>query len=205
MTKSSWIYWVALLVPFALAGFAPTPLLGNEPPEKPSPVITIPMKDCPAAEPGKKPKQISGIQLATSTFGKEEMAKQGQLTLAGRDYAVYLPRAKSYSLKNTAGTAVRLLNTSSVICIDQNGDGRLTPDEAWNANQPIRVADQMLDVVDLAADGSKIVLRASRAPLGGVVIGRKCPPFSLTTADGKPVTPDTFAGKALLLDIWSVT
>jgi hypothetical protein len=63
----------------------------------------------------------------------------------------------------------------------------------------------MFDVVDLAADGSKILLRASRAPLGGVVMGRKCPPFSFTTANGKAVTPDTFAGKAFLLDIWSVT
>jgi hypothetical protein len=192
-------------MPLVLTVLVPPPIVGGEPGDKQPPVITIAMKNCPVSESGKKTKELGPVQLATTTFGKEEMAKQGQLRVAGRDYAVYLPRAKSYSLKNTAGTELRLLNTSSVICIDQNGDGRLTPDEAWNANRPIRIADQMFDVVDLAGDGSKIVLRASRAPLGGVVIGRKCPPFSFTTADGKPVTPDTFAGKAVLLDIWSVT
>jgi hypothetical protein len=192
-------------MPLALAFGVPTSGLGGEQVDKLPPVITIAMKDCPVSEPGKKATEPNLVELATSTFGKEQMAKQGQLSVAGRDYAVYLPKAKSYSLKNTAGTELRLLNTSSVIYIDQNGDGRLTPDECWNANQPIRVGDQMFDVVELAADGSKIVLRPSQAPLGGVVVGRKCPPFSMTTADGKTVTPDTFAGKAFLLDIWSVT
>jgi len=199
------ISWLALLIPVALAVFVPTPIFAGDPLDKRPPEITITMKDCPAPEPGTKSKEINPILLANLTIGKEAMAKQGQLTLAGRDYAVYLPRVKSYSLKNTAETEVRLMNSSSVIYIDQNGDGRLTPNEAWNANLPIRIADQMFDVVDLAADGSKIVLRPSRAPLGGIVIGRKCPLFSFTTADGKPLTLDTFAGKAVLLDIWSVT
>jgi hypothetical protein len=205
MMKSCGIGWGALLMPLALPVFVPTSSFGSEQVDKPPPVITITMKDCPVSEPGKQTTEPSLVQLATATLGKEAMAKQGQLSVAGRDYAVYLPRAKSYSRMNTAATELRLLNTSSVIYIDQNGDGRLTPDEAWNANRPIRVAEEMFDVVDLAADGSKILLRASRAPLGGVVMGRKCPPFSFTTSDGKNVTPDTFAGKAFLLDIWSVT
>jgi hypothetical protein len=204
MTSYSWIGWVAVVVPPALAVVVPAPLHGSGTVAKESPLITIAMKDCPVPASGKKPKDIDRLQLAT-TFGKEEMAKQGHLRVAGKDYAVYLPKAKSYSLKNTAGIEVRFMNTSSVVFIDQNGDGRLTPDEAWNANQPIRVGDQMFEVVELANDGSKIVLRASRAPLGGIVIGRKCPPFSYKTADGQSVTQATFAGKAFLLDIWSVT
>jgi len=204
MTKCSWISWVTLLVPAALAVLLPTPILGSEPVDKRPPAITITMNDC-SAEPGKTIKEIGRIQLVLSTFGKKEMAKQGQLSVAGQNYAVYLPKAKTYSLKNTAGTQLRLMNTSSVILIDQNDDGRLTPDESWSANQPIRVGDQMFEVVDIATDGSKIVLQASRVPMGGIVMGRKCPPFSFKTADGQSITQDTFAGKAFLLDIWSVT
>jgi hypothetical protein len=156
MMKSCGIGWGALLMLLALPVFVLTSSFGSEQVDKLPPVITITMKDCPVSESSKKTTEPSLVQLAAIlSFGKGAMAKQGQLSVAGRDYAVYLPKAKSYSRMNTAATELRLLNTSSVIYIDQNGDGRLTPDEAWNANRPIRVADEMFDVVDLAADGSK--------------------------------------------------
>jgi hypothetical protein len=63
----------------------------------------------------------------------------------------------------------------------------------------------MFEVSHLAADGSRIVLKPSKAPLRGVIVGRVCPPFSFKTADGKKVSRDSLAGKAFLLDIWSLT
>jgi hypothetical protein len=38
-----------------------------------------------------------------------------------------------------------------------------------------------------------------------VIVGRTCPPFSFKTADGKEVNHEGLAGKAFLLDIWSIT
>ena len=73
------------------------------------------------------------------------------------------------------------------------------------ANLPIRLGDKMFDVAEIAADGSRITLKASKAPLSGVILGRKCPPFSFKTADGKIVSDETLSGKAVLLDIWSIT
>src|SRR5262245_15110437 len=163
MAKSGWIGWAARLGPLPVTVFLPALAFGGNPADKASPVITITRTDCPVSQPGTKTKEITRLLLATSTFAKEGMARHGPLRVAGRTYAVDLPRARSYSLRNAAATDLRLLNTSGVIYIDQNGDGRPTPDEAWNANRPIWVADQMVDVVDLAADAIASAARPNGA------------------------------------------
>jgi hypothetical protein len=63
----------------------------------------------------------------------------------------------------------------------------------------------MFDVAEIAADGSRLVLKPSKSPLRGVIVGRRCPPFSFKTADGQAVSFESFAGKAFILDIWSIT
>jgi hypothetical protein len=204
MTKWHWIGLLALGVPGSLLAFTTPIPQENASKEQHDGTVTISLEDCQPAE-GKKPKQPGLVQLATTTFGKDEMAKMGRLTVSGRDYAVYLPGAKTYSTKNSGGTGLRLMNTSSVAYVDQNNDGRLSPDEGWNASGPIRIGDQMFEVADLAADGNRLTLRESKLPLGGVVVGRKCPPFSFKAPGGEVFKTDTFAGKAFLLDIWSVT
>jgi hypothetical protein len=60
-------------------------------------------------------------------------------------------------------------------------------------------------VAEVAADGSRIVLKPSKSSLRGVIVGRTCPPFSFRTADGREVNRASLAGKPFLLDIWSVT
>jgi hypothetical protein len=57
----------------------------------------------------------------------------------------------------------------------------------------------------MAADGSRIVLKPSTAPLRGVVLGRKCPAFAFETSGGRKISLDTYKGQAFLLDIWSTT
>jgi hypothetical protein len=139
-------------------------------------------------------------------FFQEKLVKRGSVTMAGKKYTLYLPAAKTYSLKNSPGKRDHIFeNTSTRLAVDQNGDGKLTETDSWFANLPIRLGDKMFDVTEIAADGSRIVLKPSRSPLSGVVIGRTCPPFSFKTADGKTISRDSLAGKAFLLDIWSIT
>ena len=57
----------------------------------------------------------------------------------------------------------------------------------------------------VAPRGSAITLKPSSRPLGGVIVGRKVPPFSYKARDGKTITRETYRGKAVLLDVWSVT
>jgi hypothetical protein len=122
-----------------------------------------------------------------------------------RNYTLYLPKAESWSMKNTGPSDCDNDNTSTLLSVDQNGDGRMTENDGWFANLPLRLGDKMFDLAELAADGSRIVLKPSKSPLRGLVVGRTCPPFSFRTSDGKVINRDRLAGKAFLLDIWSVT
>ena len=40
-------------------------------------------------------------------------------------------------------------------------------------------------------------------PHMGQLLNRKAPPFEFRGLDGKPVTPDTLAGKVAVLEFWS--
>jgi len=98
-----------------------------------------------------------------------------------------LPQAKAYSVKNTKPSDADSENTSTLISVDQNGVGHITDADGWFANLPLRLGDKMYDVTEIAADGSQIVMKPSKSPLRGVIVGRTCPPFSFKTADGKAV------------------
>ena len=156
--------------------------------------ITIPMEDCKAT----RPKKIFGA-------AKNDLVKRGIFEMDGRKIALYLPKAKTYSINNTGSNDTAFENTCTCLSIDQDGDGSLDETERWYANLPIRIGDKMFDVVEIAADGGRIVLKPSLKPLAGVVLDRKCPDFSFQTADGTPVTLAGLAGRVFLLDVWSVT
>lgn len=196
-----------LLAVLSLASLVVRPDLSRaaEPEPVPSHPITIKMEDCKADRPGKITSETSTVRLILSGPPKDELVKRGTVDVDGQKYTVYLPKATSYSIKNTKPSDSDFENTSTAISVDQNGDGKLTAEESWFTNLPLRLGDKMFDVVEIAADGSRIVLKPSRAPLRGVIVGRRCPDFSFKTAQGKPVTRDGLAGKAFLLDIWSVT
>jgi len=163
------------------------------------------MEDCKASRPGKISKAVDALVMLIAGPPKDELVKRGTVQVDRQKCTLYLPKARSYSTKNTGPSDCDNDNTSTLISADQNGDGRLTENDGWFANLPLRLGDRMFDVADIAADGSRIVLKPSKARLRGLVVGRPCPPFSFKTADGKEINRDSLAGKPFLLDIWSVT
>jgi hypothetical protein len=163
--------------------------------------ITVRMEACQASRDGIVKNLVSAL------FGpaKEPLVKRGVLEVEGRKLTLYLPKAKAYSVRNTAKKDNIFDNNSTRLAIDQKGDGKLTEADNWFANLPVRLGDRMYDIIEIAPDGSSLVLQPSKSPLSGVIVGRTCPPFSFKTADGKTISRDGFAGKAFILDIWSIT
>jgi hypothetical protein len=163
------------------------------------------MEDCKASRPGKFTSNTSLLSLIFSGPPKDKLVKRGTVPVDGKDYTLYLPKAESYSTTNTGDGDSSFENTSTLISVDHNGDGKLTDDEGWFANLPLRFGEKMFDVAEIAEDGSRVVLKPSESPLRGIIVGRTCPPFSFKTADGDEVSLGTLAGKAFILDIWSFT
>jgi hypothetical protein len=167
--------------------------------------ITIPMEDCKASRPGKITSGTGILSLLFSGPPKDKLVKRGTVQVDGHDYTLYLPKADAYSIENSGPGDSDLENTSTVISVDHDGDGKLTEEEGWFANLPLRLGEKMFDVAEIAEDGSRIVLRPSTSPLRGVIVGQVCPPFSFETADGEEVGLETLRGKPFFVDIWSIT
>jgi len=191
---------------------APLDGYGGQPSDDQTTPIILKMEESKASRPGKL--QLTDEELKDPQklrtrllkgWPKEDLVKRGVLEVDGHNYYLYLPQAKGYSVKNTKLADTDFDNTSTLISVDQNGDGRITDADGWFANLPLRVGDKMYDVTEIAADASWIVLKPSKSPLRGVIVGRTCPPFSFTTADGKVVSRESLARKPFILDIWSIT
>ncbi|HUN82208.1 MAG TPA: hypothetical protein VMV81_11945 [Phycisphaerae bacterium] len=202
MTRAKRILLPAIFISLIVSGASSA---GMPPATQPGEdVISVEMRPC---KQSRFAREISVLKLVlTGNRSTEPLVVRGTLEVGGESYDLYLPKKNDgYSTKNTGSDDSHFINTSTLISIDANHDGELTDDEGWFSNLPVRIADQMFDVVSIAEDGSRVELRRSKAPLAGAVVGRKCPPFSLQTADGRTLTLDSFAGKAFLLDVWSVT
>jgi hypothetical protein len=167
--------------------------------------ITVVMEDITASRPGKITNVADAFRQLVAGPPKDDLVKRGTVKVDGQKFVLYLPRAKSYSTKNTGASDCDHDNTSTLISVDQNGDGRLTVYDGWFANLPLRLGDKMFDVAELAADGRRMVLKPSKSSVRGVIIGGTCPPFSFKTKDGKEISRESLAGKPFLLDIWSIT
>jgi hypothetical protein len=194
-----------VLVPALFSNALPGRSWAEKPKAGPPVAITIAMEDCKADRQGKITSDTSIIRLIFAGPPKEELVKRGTVEVDGKKYTLYLPKAKAYSTTNTKTGDSDFENTSTLISVDQNGDGRLTGDQGWFANLPLRLGDKMFDVTEIAADGSRVVLKPSESALRGVIMGRTCPPFSFKTADGREFSRESLAGKPFLLDIWSIT
>jgi hypothetical protein len=163
--------------------------------------ITLSMEDCQATR-QRFPKTV--LEALTGS-AKDSLVKRGIIEVEGKKYTLYVPKAKVYSVKNTSKKDDPFENTSTLLVIDQNGDGKFTLADNWFANLPVRLGDKMFDIVDIVADGSKITLKPSKSPLRGIIVGRVCPQFSFTTAEEKSVSRESLAGKPFILEIWSIT
>ena len=163
------------------------------------------MEDCNADRPGKITNAASALRMLIAGPPRDYLVKRGTVQVDRQKYTLYLPKAKSYPTKNLGPSDCDGDNTSTLISVDQNGNGKLTEHDGWFANLPLRLGDKMFDVAEIAADGSRIVLKPSKSSLRGVIVGRTCPPFSFKTADGKEVNREILAGKPFLLDVWSIT
>ena len=194
-----------LLPPVVLGSALPGGGRADNPAPKEEAAITVVMEDCKAARPGKITNAVSALRMLIAGPPKDELVKRGTVQVDRQKYTLYLAKAKSYSTRNTGPSDCDFDNTSTLISVDQNGDGRMTENDGWFSNLPLRLGDKMFDVAEIAADGSRILLKPSKSSLRGVIVGRTCPPFAFKTADGKEVSSKGLAGKAFLLDIWSIT
>ncbi len=211
------VLWVFSGMGFSLLGYGddgdkPKSQDLANPPD--STTYAIEMERCRAERPRHFTEDDSlGLTLLSGKSATDKLVRKGTLTLEGHDYVFYLPKLypkyekySSYRIENTSDHGDNTFrNNSTLLSVDQNGDGALTDDENWFANLPIRLGDQMFTITSIAEDGSRIEIKYANLPLTGLVVGRKCPPFSYTTKDGQLITQDTYKGKAFLLDIWSVT
>jgi hypothetical protein len=202
-------FMLLLVVPLLL----PLNGYGDQPSDDRTTPITLKMEDSKASRRGKlqlteeeqKAPQKLIARLSKEGWPREDLVKRGVLQVDGHKYTLYLPKAKAYSVKNTNASDADSENTSTLITVDQSRDGRFRDEDGWFANLPLRLGDKMYDVTEIATDGSRIVLRPSKSPLRGVVVGHTCPPFSFKTADGEAVSRDRLTGKSFILDIWSIT
>ncbi len=167
--------------------------------------FTIEMAPCKAERRGRLTSGTSLLRMVFAGTPMDQLVHKGELVLDGRTHTFYLPKVKSYTVKNTGDTDNHHDNTSTLISIDANGDGELSGDEGWFASMSIRLDDAMFQITSIADDGGQIELKRSDAPWRGRIVGRKCPPFAFKTSGGRKVRLEDYRGKALLLDVWSVT
>jgi hypothetical protein len=81
--------------------------------------ITVVMKDCKAGCPGKITGVTSALRLLFAGGPKDELVKRGTAEVDGHTYTQYLPKAKSYSTKNSKPNDSHFENTSTLISVDQ--------------------------------------------------------------------------------------
>ena len=143
MTKHRTLSFL-LLLPAALG---PARLARAEGPA----AVTVRMESCKVSGPVRVTSDTSLLRVLFVGPPREELVKRGTVEVDGQKYTLYLPKAKSYAIKNTKPSDSGMANTSTVVYVDQKGDGRLTDTDGWFANLPLRLGDTMFDIVEIAA------------------------------------------------------
>lgn len=207
---------LALRAPLALALLLDSRALAQDdsaaPASQPVPALRVELSPCNATRPKMMhAEDVSMIGLLTGAVRSERLVRKGAFRPdPDRDetFDILLPAADAkspYSLSNVAREDTYLYNTSTCISIDATRDGQHTADECWFASLPLRIGDRMFEVAAIDEQGAYLELRPSSVPLRGLIVGRKSPAFAFKTIDGVELTSASLAGKAFLLDIWSVT
>jgi len=131
-----------------------------------------------------------------------EKLVRGDLKVGSQTVSFFVPFGP-YILRHSSHASIA--KSSTIITVDQNGNGAADKGEDWYAGAPIRLGDAMFEVQSIDPASTWILLRKSTVPLAGAIVGKKCPDFSFTTTDGKQVQLSSYKGKYLLLDVWSMT
>ncbi len=177
-------------------------LSGAAPPQD---EVELRFSDCDAQRPALLTGVGDLVEIMLRGPPVDPLVLRATMKVEEREVAIYLPKAPLYSRENRGSDSTGMENSSTLLSIDDDGDGVLTERESWHANLPLRIGDTMFDVVELAADGRRMVVRRSTEPLSGIVVGRRVPPFELRTASGQTFSDASLAGKPFVLDLWSVT
>jgi hypothetical protein len=196
---------VAVIGSLLVAGCA------SKPPEKPRAVV--PPLPVPKLGPKQsvvtlKPTNVSRPGPFNINDGwappKPESLSRGELDVGTEHVVLYVPTYGPYSTKSEDQHSFS--NSSTAISVDADNDNNVDDSsEKWFTSLPVRLGDAMFDVKQFDPGGTWMIIEESKAPLAGCVVGKKCPDFEFTTTDGKKVSLDTYKGKVLLLDVWSMT
>jgi hypothetical protein len=153
--------------------------------------------------PGKFKMKFGSNGLPIFEEPKEESLVRGVMDSGNEKISFYLPASGPYKL--TTAEQHWTDNESTIISVDANNDGDFSDDDNWYTSLPIRMGDTMYVVKEIDPAGKWIRFLKTNAPATGMVVGKPCPDFKLTTIDKKTVTLADYKGKALLLDVWSMT
>lgn len=130
--------------------------------------------------------------------------RSGQLRAGGVSYDLYLPIRNQYSTVNTSEDVLYRYDCTPVV-VDSDHNRELGQSEYWLTCWPIRLGNEMFAVKQIDSKGKWVDFVKLDAPLTGLSIGGPTPEFSFTTTEGNTVSNETYQGKYLLLDVWSMT
>lgn len=165
--------------------------------------IIVELKPSAAKRQGRLTIKIGPNGMPNIQEPKTEALVRGEVNTGDETVPVYVPAQGPYVLKSKEKS--KFENQSVVLSVDTNMDGYFPEYEMWFANKPVRIGNKMYNVREIDKDGTWMRLGRSLAPLSGAVLGRRAPDFKLTTIDGRHVSLDSYKGKVLLLDVWSMT
>lgn len=135
-----------------------------------------------------------------------DYAREGRLTLGGKEYGVLLADDRNLGKLDNAGPG-SLVN----LYIDLDGNGVFDPHtEVYDTTQPFAVGGQAYEVKAIGAGGVSLAVVTSdkqvdeRFPPPDLRVGGMSTPFTGTTPAGKTVRfPQDYRGKVVLLDFWA--
>ncbi|HEY9760736.1 MAG TPA: hypothetical protein V6C97_36605 [Oculatellaceae cyanobacterium] len=134
--------------------------------------------------------------------GEEELMR-GDVKVGNEQMTFYVPKYGPHPLTSKDNHSFE--NTSTLLSVDSNHNGKIDHAEDWWTSRPIRLGEQMFDVKAIDPGTSWILLSKSQAKLAGAVKGKRCPSFQFFATNGKMVSLADYKGKVLLLDVWSMT
>jgi hypothetical protein len=117
---------LSLLVLLLLLGALGSVLAGGGRAEEPAPKeaasLTVVMEDCKASRPAKITTVGGAFRMLVAGPPREELVKRGTVQVACRNYTLYLPKAESWSMKNTGPSDCDNDNTSSSPWLPNKGN-----------------------------------------------------------------------------------